>query len=101
MVGNGILWRIRYRLQLGQQWLAYVNFGLLLVTVAKMFGLSALYALAVIPIGFIGMYLWGWFLDAVAKQQHNDELEYLKRSPAWKVHMENHHMLKEISRRLL
>lgn len=92
------VWRVRYRFQLATQWLAYLNFVLLIVAVSKSLGFRALPVLAIaVPVGFLCMYLWGWFLDVFARQQHNDEIEYLKRSPAWKIHMENNEMLKKLT----
>ena len=98
---RNVLWNQKYRFQLGQQWLVFVNFALLLITVAKSLGLKAGPVLLIaIPCGFLGMWLWGFFLDVVVKQGQNDEREALKRSPAWRLHQENNRLLKGIKEEL-
>ena len=91
-------WSQKYRFQLGQQWLIFASFGLLLITVAKSLGLRAGSVLVIaIPLGFLCMWLWGWFLDVVVKQGQQDEQEIIRRSKIWPIQVE--HM--EETKRLL
>ena len=51
-----------------------------------------------IPVGFFGMWLFGWFVVEKARGFQKDETEALKRSPAWKKHEENFEKIDEILR---
>ena len=51
-----------------------------------------------IPLGFFGMWLFGWFVVEVARGFQKDETEALKRSPAWQKHRENFEKIDEILR---
>ena len=94
---RSVLWAQKYRFQLGQQWLVFVNFALLLVAVSKSMDLRAGPILLVaVPFGFVAMWAWGWFLDVVVKQAQMDEREAIRRSPAMQLHEENNRLIKQL-----
>ena len=91
----------KFRFERGQQFLAFVNFGLLLLIASdrlKSWGFPRWSVYAMIPMGFFGMWLFGWFVVEVVRGFQKDEEEALKRSPAWVKHRENFGKVDEILR---
>lgn len=91
----------KFRFERGQQFLAFVNFGLLLLIASdrlKSWGFPRWAVYAMIPLGFFGMWLFGWFVVEKVKGFQKDEEEALKRSPAWVKHRENFEKVDEILR---
>lgn len=93
----------KYRFDLGQQFLVFVNFTLLLITASDKLRYYTniprtwiLVAVAV-PLGFLGMWLFGLFLDKVVRYAQAVNLEAAKRNPLWEEQME---VLRRIEGRL-
>ena len=81
------IWNQKYRVQLGMQWLVIVNFSLLLITVSKALGLRAGAVLAIaVPLGFIGMWLFGYVLDKIVRGGESDEATQIHRLPILRNH---------------
>ena len=79
----------RFRLSIGQQFLAYINFVLLVITASRelkpVLGIertSVLVGIAV-PVAFFFLWAIGYAMDRYFKMPEIDEGEYIKRSPAW------------------
>jgi hypothetical protein len=90
----------KYRFDLGFQFLAMVNFMLLVVTTAttlrahmELPRTSILLAIA-LPSAFFGVWLFGWFLDRVVRYGQAYNIEAHRRNPVAERHIE---MLREIS----
>ncbi|MBU2572901.1 MAG: hypothetical protein KKH28_02340 [Elusimicrobia bacterium] len=79
----------KYRFDLGHQFLAMVNFALLVIaasdklryytSVQRTWVLVA----AAVPLGFLGMWLVGFFLDRFVKYGQACNIEAVKRNPLW------------------
>lgn len=84
----------KYRFDLGLQLLTFVNFALLVITASQtlksFFGIGKITDLLIIslPLAFIGVWIVGYFLDTVVKQQQQTEEEYSKRSILWQKNFE-------------
>jgi uncharacterized membrane protein YciS (DUF1049 family) len=84
----------KYRFDLGQSYLVIVNFTLLIITASdklqKFFGIPRLSSLLVVivPLGFISVWLFGYFMDKVVRAHQMAERQSLKRSEIWNQHME-------------
>ena len=95
------LWEQKFRFERGQQFLVFVNFGLLMLIASnqlKTWGLPRWAVYLMIPIGFFGMWLFGWFVVEKARGYAKDEAEQLKRSPAWEKHETSFRQIDEILR---
>jgi len=76
------LWRQWYRFGLGGQFLALINLALLSVTAGKVFGINGFISfLVLVPLGLIGVWAWGLFLDLKGLAMQNQEEIGLKRMP--------------------
>ena len=79
----------RFRLSLGQQFLAYINFVLLVLAASRelkwILGVESTAALVsiMVPLAFFGLWAFGYAMDKYFKMPEIDEAEYIKRSPAW------------------
>lgn len=93
---KGILIRIKdqffaqkYRFDLGLQFLALLNFALLVITASDKLKTyfhinnTGNLILIMIPLAFVCMWCFGFFLDKVLKAQYMTEQEQMKRSKPW------------------
>jgi len=84
----------KYRFDLGQSFLTIVNFTLLIITASDklmvFFGVPRLYSLvlALVPIGFLGVWLFGLFMDKVVRAGQMAERQTVRRSEVWSNHNE-------------
>lgn len=79
----------KYRFDMGHQFLVIVNFALLIITASDKLRYYTniprtwLLLVIMIPSGFLGVWLFGCFLDKVVKYQQAYTLESVKRDPFW------------------
>ncbi len=79
----------KYRFDLGQSFLVVVNFTLLIITASDklmiFFHIPRLYNLLlfIVPLGFLGVWAFGYFMDAVVRAAQMAERQQMKRSEAW------------------
>lgn len=84
----------KYRFDLGQSFLVIVNFTLLIITASDklqiFFGIPRLRSLliVIVPLGFIGVWLFGYFMDKVVRAAQMAERQSIKRSEVWTRHIE-------------
>src|SRR3972149_3056794 len=84
----------KYRFDLGQSFLVVLNFTLLIITASDklqiFFGIPRLRSLLIvlIPLGFIGVWLFGYFMDKVVRAAQMAERQSMKRSEVWAKHHE-------------
>ncbi len=84
----------KYRFDLGQSFLVIVNFTLLIITASDklmiFFGIPRLRELLIliIPLGFIGVWLFGLFMDKVVRAAQMAERQSVRRSEVWLHHNE-------------
>ena len=82
----------KYRFDLGQSFLVILNFTLLIITASDkliiFFGIPRLRELMVviIPLGFIGVWLFGFFMDKIVRAGQMAERQSVKRSEVWRHH---------------
>ncbi|HWP83493.1 MAG TPA: hypothetical protein VNN76_12670 [Bacteroidota bacterium] len=82
----------KYRFDLGQSFLVIVNFTLLIITASDklqtFFGIPRLRSLLIliVPLGFIGVWLFGYFMDKVVRAPQMAERQSIKRSEVWMHH---------------
>ena len=79
----------KYRFDLGHQFLVFINFALLVIAASDKLRYYTnvprtwmLVAVAV-PLGFLGVWLVGTFLDKVIRYGQAYNIEATKRSPIW------------------
>lgn len=84
----------KYRFDLGQSFLTVVNFTLLIITASDklmiFFGVERLRSLLVVivPLGFVGVWLFGTFMDRVVRAAQMAERQNVRRSEVWSKHNE-------------
>jgi hypothetical protein len=84
----------KYRFDLGQSFLVVVNFTLLIITASDklslFLGIPRLRSLLliIVPLGFIGVWVFGYFMDKVVKAGQMAERQSMKRSEVWTRHNE-------------
>lgn len=84
----------KYRFDLGQSFLTVVNFTLLIITASDklmiFFGVERLRSLLVVivPLGFVGVWLFGTFMDRVVRAAQMAERQNVRRSEVWAKHNE-------------
>ncbi len=83
----------KYRFDLGQSFLVIVNFMLLIITASDklqiFFGLRLRSLIIVIvPLGFLGVWMFGYFMDKVVRAAQMAERQSVKRSEVWSKHNE-------------
>lgn len=84
-----IVFREKYRFDQGNAFLVFVNFALLVVTLAKQNGnpnMTTLY----VSLGLLGTWLLGYILDKIVKVQDAQEKIVLMRSPIWQENFQRH-----------
>jgi hypothetical protein len=84
----------KYRFDLGQSFLVIANFTLLIITASDklqiFFGIPRLRSLliVIVPLGFIGVWMFGFFMDRVVRAAQMGERQSIKRSEVWTRHNE-------------
>lgn len=84
----------KYRFDLGQSFLTVVNFTLLIITASDklmmFFGVERLRSLliVIVPLGFVGVWLFGTFMDRVVRAAQMSERQNIRRSEVWAQHNE-------------
>lgn len=83
----------KYRFDLGQSFLVIVNFTLLIITASDklqiFFGLRLRsLIILIVPLGFIGVWVFGYFMDKVVRAAQMAERQAMKRSEVWTKHNE-------------
>ncbi len=84
----------KYRFDLGQSFLVIVNFTLLIITASDklslFFGIPrlGLLLLFIVPLGFLSVWLFGFFMDKVVRAGQMAERQAVKRSEVWNRHNE-------------
>ncbi|MBI3586946.1 MAG: hypothetical protein HY088_07450 [Ignavibacteriales bacterium] len=81
----------KYRFDLGQSFLVVLNFTLLIITASDklqiFFGLRLRSLLIlIVPLGFIGVWVFGYFMDKVVRAAQMAERQSMKRSEMWTNH---------------
>ena len=82
----------KYRFDLGQSFLAIASFTLLIITASDklqvFFGGMRLRSLliVIVPLGFVGVWLFGYVMDKVVRASQMTERQSLKRSELWRSH---------------
>lgn len=87
-----------YRFLLGIQFLTFINFALLIIAASDKLQLiihlsTKAIVLFSIPIAFIGMWCFGYFMDTIVKFPQQQARVQTERTPVWK---ETHEKLDEI-----
>ena len=78
----------------GQSFLVVINFTLLIITASDklqiFFGIPRLRSLliVIVPVGFIGVWLFGYFMDKVVRAAQMSERQSVRRSEVWTRHNE-------------
>ena len=84
----------KYRFDLGQSFLVIVNFTLLIITASDklqiFFGIPRLRSLliVIVPLGFLGVWFFGYFMDKIVRAAQMAERQSIKRSEVWTNHIE-------------
>lgn len=82
----------KYRFELGQSFLVVVNFTLLIITASDklqiFFGIPRLRSLllVIVPLGFFGVWCFGYFMDRVVRAAQMAERQAMRRSEVWARH---------------
>jgi len=96
----------KYRFDLGQSFLVVVNFTLLIITASDklqiFFGIPRLRTVLVVivPLGFICVWLFGYFMDKVVRAAQMAERQSVKRSELWIKHNEQMDRIEEELRQM-
>lgn len=84
----------KYRFDLGQSFLVILNFTLLIITASDklqiFFGIPRLRSLLVliVPLGFLGVWVFGYFMDRIVRAAQMAERQSIRRSEVWAKHNE-------------
>jgi hypothetical protein len=84
---KGFLFHQKYRFDLGHQFLVFLNFTLLIIAASDKLryytNISRTWMLVLfaVPLGFVGVWLFGTFLDKVVRYGQAYNLEVAKRNP--------------------
>ena len=84
----------KYRFDLGYQFMTLLNFTLLLITASDKLRYYTniprtwILVLIGVPFGFIGVWIFGYFLDKVVRYGQAYNLESVKRNPLWDAQKE-------------
>lgn len=96
----------KYRFDLGQSFLVILNFTLLIITASDklmiFFGILRLRELMVviIPLCFLGVWIFGFFMDKIVRAGQMAERQLVKRSEVWNRHNEQMDRMEEQMREL-
>jgi len=96
----------KYRFDLGQSFLVILNFTLLIITASDklmiFFGIPRLRELMVviIPLCFLGVWIFGFFMDKIVRAGQMAERQLVKRSEVWNRHNEQMDRMEEQMREL-
>ena len=100
----------KYRFDLGQSFLTIVNFTLPIITASDklmiFFGFPRLWPLlaVIVPVGFLGVWMFGFFMDRVVRAAQMSERQSMRRSEVWGRHNEQmdriEHAIRDMSERL-
>lgn len=91
----------KYRFDLGQSFLVVVNFTLLIITASDklqtFFGIPNLRTalVLIVPLGFVGVWLFGYFMDKIVRAPQMTERQTLKRSEIWTKHTQQMDRIEE------
>jgi hypothetical protein len=84
----------KYRFDLGQSFLVIVNFTLLIITahdkLSIFLGIPRISSMLmlIVPIGFLGVWVFGFFMDKIVRAGQMAERQAMKRSEVWTQHNE-------------
>ena len=84
----------KYRFDLGQSFLVIVNFTLLIITahdkLSIFFGIPRISSMLmlIVPFGFLGVWVFGFFMDKIVRAGQMAERQAMKRSEVWTQHNE-------------
>lgn len=88
---RGEFFKQKFRFDVGQTFLVFINFALLMVTasdkLSEMFGFKIELSV-IIPCGFVAIWLLGFFMDSVVRSQQMTERQAIARSENWTKHNE-------------
>lgn len=96
----------KYRFDLGQSFLVVVNFTLLIITASDklqvILGIPRLRSvlILIVPLGFLGVWLFGYFMDKVVRAAQMAERQSMKRSEVWASHNDQMNRIEEEIRAL-
>lgn len=90
------LYEQKFRFDRGQQFMVFINFSLLVITTSKVLGFSGWLVLILVPVAFVSVWAFGWFVIEVTRGVEKEEREFLKRSWGWKKHEENFRKIDEV-----
>ncbi|MEX1138437.1 MAG: hypothetical protein WEB33_03845 [Bacteroidota bacterium] len=96
----------KYRFDLGQSFLVIVNFTLLSITASDklqiFLGIPRLrsFLILIVPLGFVGVWLFGYFMDKIVRAAQMAERQSMKRSEVWTRHNEQMNRIEEELREL-
>ncbi|MEX2116092.1 MAG: hypothetical protein WEB37_04340 [Bacteroidota bacterium] len=91
----------KYRFDLGQSFLVVVNFTLLIITASDklqtFLGIPRLRSLLIliVPIGFVGVWIFGYFMDKIVRAAQMAERQSMKRSEVWSKHNDQMNRIEE------
>ncbi|HEX9613870.1 MAG TPA: hypothetical protein VGA55_00095 [Bacteroidota bacterium] len=96
----------KYRFELGQSFLVVINFTLLIITASDklqlILGIPRLRSviILIVPLGFLGVWLFGYFMDKVVRAAQMAERQSMKRSEVWASHNDQMNRIEEEIRRM-
>ncbi len=91
----------KYRFDLGQSFLVVVNFTLLSITASDklqtFLGIPRLrsFLILIVPLGFVGVWLFGYFMDKIVRAAQMAERQSMKRSEVWAKHNDQMNRIEE------
>jgi hypothetical protein len=91
----------KYRFELGQSFLVVINFTLLIITASDklqiILGIPRLRSIVILigPFGFVGVWLFGYFMDKIVRAAQMAERQSMKRSEVWASHNDQMNRIEE------
>lgn len=86
---KSFLFHQKYRFDLGQQFFVFLNLTLLIIATSDKLRIYTqihrtwVMVSILVPLGFLGVWLLGYFLDKVVRYGQAANLEAAKRNPLW------------------